>query len=726
MAEMVGPRIESGTRGQRRIDLAAEWRSRLSITTAGVLSFLTLGGLAIWLMPFSGFTQVSVLLHTVVALLCFLPITWYCLRHWLLYRRHPLTHLKLLGYLGVFVLLACAISGLVLTWQPLFGTRISYGWRAVHQGSTLALIAFVIPHVVVILLRDARAKLTEVLAGVQLAKKQYGRGTLHWVGFPLALTGLFCFAYTPLPLMKTFPSDYEYWHPKNALYKANTPFAPSLARTPDNHPIDPLLLAGSESCGTAGCHEQIVKEWLPSAHRYAAMDKAFQAIQLTMAKQNGPTSTRYCGGCHDPISLFSGTKNIYTDEAKLTALHGHREGISCLSCHSIKKTDLRGNANYTIHPPRRYIGELEYQTTKRPGWRFVRDFLIRAYPREHVADLSRVMFKKPDYCAACHKQFVDEEVNKVGWVQLQNQYDNWRMSKWARYAKDPAKTVECRECHMPLVPSRDPAAGDAYDYNRSPGDGMHRSHRFVGANQFLPALHNLEGADEQIRLTHQWLKGELPIPEIEKKWHPAGVPAVSIQLAAPERVRPGETVRVQCVIASNKVGHDFPTGPLDIIQSWIELVVRDAQGRVVHATGTVDKKGFIRPGSFIFKAEPVDQYGNLIDRHNLWEMVGVRHRRSLFPGFTDTADFAFACPELPVKRRKVLPAKKDYVFAASGTGNLRVTAKLRYRKIDQFMLNFMRSVGYFDEFQGKHLTAPITDMDVQEAMIRVVGEAKRP
>lgn len=29
---------------------------------------------------------------------------------------------------------------------------------------------------------------------------------------------------------------------------------------------------------------------------------------------------------------------------------------------------------------------------------------------------------------------------------------------------------------MPLVPSRDPAAGDAYDYNRSPKDGKHRSH----------------------------------------------------------------------------------------------------------------------------------------------------------------------------------------------------------------------------------------------------------
>ena len=168
-----------------------------------------------------------------------------------------------------------------------------------------------------------------------------------------------------------------------------------MARTIDNKPIDDQLLSGSESCGTSGCHEQIVREWEPSAHRYAAMDKAFQAIQLTMATQNGPTSTRYCGGCHDPISLFSGTKNIYTEETQLTALRGFREGISCLACHSIKETDIKGNAYYAIQAPPRYLGELEYDQTKSRMLRIVRDFLIRAYPRQHISSLSKVMFKKP-------------------------------------------------------------------------------------------------------------------------------------------------------------------------------------------------------------------------------------------------------------------------------------------------------------------------------------------
>ncbi len=710
-----------GPYSNKHVDRLAEWRSKLAVWTVGGLAFLSLSGLIIWFFPFSRFNQVSVLLHTVIGLGLLVPITVYCLRHWLIYRQHVLTHIKLLGYLGVFVLIACAFSGLVLTYQPLFGTRISYFWRKVHDWTTIALIAFVVSHIILLLVRDARARLTEAVAPVWAAAKHFSWGVLALTVLLFAIVGLSHYAYEPPKLLKDFAADYELWEPRNPLYGKNLPFAPSLARTKDNKPIDPKLLSGSESCGTSGCHEQIVEEWLPSAHRYAAMDKGFQAIQLTMAKQNGPTSTRYCGGCHDPISLFSGTKNIFTDETQLTALQGYREGISCLSCHSVKETDLKGNAHYQIQAPPRYIGEMEYDQTQNRNWRLVRDFLIRAYPREHVAGLSKVMFKKPEYCAACHKQFVDEEVNKVGWVQLQNQFDNWRMSKWARDRKIPQQTIECRECHMPLIKSRDPAAGDPNDYNRSPSDGMHRSHRFIGANQLMPALLKLKGAEEQIRLTHEWLKGNTPIPEIEDKWHKAGVPAVSIQLVAPQQVHPRQDIKLKCVITSNKVGHDFPTGPLDIIQAWVEVVVKDENGKVVYETGTVDGKGFIKPGSFLFKAEPVDQYGNLIDRHNLWEMVGVRNRRSLFPGVSDTAEFSFFCPDLYQPKSRPLPAQGHFAFTAPKSGQLHVTAKLRYRKLDQFLLNFLRSVGFFPEFEGQHLTSPVTDMHEQQATIRVVS-----
>ncbi len=422
------------------------WRAPLTLASLGALLALTITGLVVWFGSFGTFVQVTLLLHTLGGLAVLMPAAWYCWRHWRHYRHHQLTQQKLVGYVTLAVLVACALSGLVLTWQATAQIRIGYLWRDVHRWTTVALVVLAGWHVLTLLWRDHR---------VAVARSPRGLGHVVLVGvaaavLPVGLAGVVALAAAWRQEPAQFAADYELWQPTNPLYEANRPFAPSLARTPGNAPIAAPMLAGSRGCGTAGCHDQITREWLPSAHRYAAMDKAFQAIQLTMARQNGPTSTRYCAGCHDPISLFSGTKNIATDEKALTGLHGYQEGISCLSCHSIKQTDVRGNAQYVVAAPPRYIGEIEYDATGKTGWRLVRDFLIRAYPGEHTASLSKVMFKQPEYCAACHKQFVDEEVNKVGWVQLQNQFDNWKSSKWARTRKDPARTVECRECHMPL------------------------------------------------------------------------------------------------------------------------------------------------------------------------------------------------------------------------------------------------------------------------------------
>jgi len=234
--------------------------------------------------------------------------------------------------------------------------------------------------------------------------------------------------------------------------------------------------------------------------------------------------------------LFSGAKNLFVDLEQLTSQHGYQEGVSCLACHSIRQTDVKGNASFVVAKPSRYL----FEGSQGRGGRLARDFLIRAYPWQHTAELSKRMFKAPEYCAACHKQFIDQEVNRVGWVQLQNQYDNWKASRW-NHPDDPTRTLECRECHMPLVASSDPAAGDEADFNRTDADGMHRSHRFLGANQFIPTYHELEGAEEHVALTERWLRGELDVPEIADRWR-AG-PAVPIELEVPEEVRPGEGAR---------------------------------------------------------------------------------------------------------------------------------------------------------------------------------------
>jgi len=693
--------------------LESEWMRSLAIWVSALLVLETITGLSIFLLPFSISNQVAVLVHTIAGVCLLLPFAWYQARHWKKYVRIPMTHVKLTGYAALVSTIVALISGAILGFEALFASGISYTWDLVHIVSTFALIASVGPHILSLIVRNLRANETESAQALRSAQKGYARRTTVIVvvlaGGVFALSAV----HRPVDLRHELPDDYSY------LYGQDRPFAPSLANTITGKPYDERVLSGSESCGTAGCHEEIAREWSVSAHRWSAMDAAFVRVQDVMAEQNGAESTRYCGGCHDPISLFSGTKNVFVED--LTTNVGFDEGVSCLSCHAIRETDVQGNANYVMDEPDRYMYELRDGKLAK----LVSDFLIRAYPRHHVESLSHRLFKSPEFCAACHKQFIDEEINQVGWVQLQNQYDNWRKSRWNEPG-DPTQTVECRECHMPLTDSVDPARGDDADYNRTPNDRKHRSHRFLAANQFMPLALELEGAEEQAQLTERWLRGEIDIPEIAHKWREG--PAVPIEILAPSRVGQGEEVLIRLAITNNKVGHDFPTGPLDIIQAWIELSVTDQDGNIVFESGRRDEGHFIEPGSFIFKAEPVDQYGNLIDRHNLWEMVGVRYRRSLFPGFSDIAEFSFVCPGGPIVNAEVAEggvrapidgsvSEQDFALTAStSVTELHVTARLLYRKADQFLLNFL-----FGEDSG--ITSPVTVMSESETTIQVGPDA---
>jgi hypothetical protein len=122
----------------------------------------------------------------------------------------------------------------------------------------------------------------------------------------------------------------------------------------------------------------------------------------------------------------------------------------------------------------------------------------------------------------------------------------------------------------------------------------------------------------------------------------------------------------------------------------------------------------------MLKAEPVDQNGNLIDHHNLWEMVGVRYRRSIFPGYSDTAEFSFLCPQLAFVRAKKFPQQVGYqvVVPRRGTRTLHVEAQLCYRKFDQFLLNYL-----FGEKSG--LTAPVTVMTSADQTINIDTGSRR-
>ncbi|MFV1963917.1 MAG: hypothetical protein ACC628_00730 [Pirellulaceae bacterium] len=335
--------------------VVSEWRSRLAGWTGGFLLFETLTGLAIYLLPFSRYTQLSLLLHTILGILFLLPITFYLARHWWVRKRGSLTHYQLLGYVAAGILALCVASGLVVTRQGFTGPRLNATWDATHLLTGLGLSLFVLVHLVTVLVRQVRD--VESRQQVRKAQSLYFRRTAMVCAVLLLAGGIWAGMVGEPIADRSFPPDYN-WR-----FGEDRPFAPSMARvdhdrwhkdvqrqvlhwvSTDLHPqfeaafnrsaderVGPLdrirecatraslgerarqgleevlsqaaddlkksgaiagaTLAGSARCGTAGCHTQIYEEWLPSAHRYSSRETA----TTPSAHRNDTSTSNRMGG----------------------------------------------------------------------------------------------------------------------------------------------------------------------------------------------------------------------------------------------------------------------------------------------------------------------------------------------------------------------------------------------------------------------------------------------
>jgi hypothetical protein len=658
------------SQGVRHVVLTG-WRSRLAVAVVALLCASGVTGLWIYLAPFSKTSQIVVFAHVAGGLALVAPFAVYLWRHIRTWWTQRLTAVMALGYMLLLIAVLCIASGIVVTWQAAMGPRLSMGWDLVHFVSGLAITALLGLHLVLAVRRRrpqglqwpehsaAVRRMALVAAAAPVAVLTVARLSAQGsADRPLEL---------PLPAGYTLP-DYSQ---QFAEYRGS-PFAPSYARTAGGGLINPDVLSGSESCGESGCHESIVAEWQPSAHRFAAMNPPFQQVQLNFAADREPAETRYCAGCHDPISLFAGAKDIHHQDLSAP---GMNEGISCAVCHSISEVDQRGNADYVITPPQ------EYLWTGAEGWRrSASHFLVRAYPLQHLADYDRNILRSGEFCGACHKQFIPEALNRFGLSPGQNQFDEWRQSHW--HTDDPATDLSCRDCHMRLVhESSDPGRGEGGDVRRSPNDGAHRHHGTIGTNMLMPEVLKLPGWEEQVRLTIEWMQGDTVIPEIADDW-PAG-PVATIELIGPDTARRGERITVRAVITNRKAGHNFTTGPLDFMQAWVHLRVEDASGELMAEFGSLDPLtryilddpgqthviGNARDeGTLVLEGMPLDEFGSRLLQHELWRKAGGEGQRVIFPRYSDTQQYAFDVP-------------------AHARGPLSVAADLNFRRYRQDFLD---------------------------------------
>jgi Tfp pilus assembly protein PilF len=462
------------------------------------------------------------------------------------------------------------------------------------------------------------------------------------------------------------------------------PFFPSSAQVYGGQKIPSKFFMESDSCKR--CHEDIYKQWSSSAHHFSSFNNQWYRKSIEyMQDVVGTKPSKWCGGCHDPAVLYAGKMDtpikqiVHTPEAQA--------GLGCMMCHAIADVkSTMGQGDFFLEYPKLH----ELAASRNPVVRYLHDTITKLNPEPH-----RRVFLKPfmreqtaEFCSSCHKVHLDVPVNHYRWIRGFNEYDNWQASgvsgQGARSFYYPPKPQNCADCHMPLEASQD--FGNIA--------GKVHSHRFPGANTAVPMAN--EDA-QQLKKTEDFLtsgaltvdifaltpaRGELKPgattqheasttfavgEEAEAKVTP-GAGGEAVPVTAPlDRVQPGvrrgDTVRVEVVVRTKRVGHFFPGGTVDAYDTWLELKAVDEKGQIVFWSGEVedDGKGPVEKGAHFYRSLQVDGHGNPINKRNAWATRAVVYVRLIPPGAADTAHFRMKVP--------------------SSAGNkITLTARLCYRK----------------------------------------------
>ena len=638
-------------------------------------------GLAIFALPkILAFNQINILAHILAGFVFSILTLIYCFLHFkrTLGVRKPLIMLS--GIIALFAVFAYLYTGLSLAIEGHQETspRIAY-W---HKIGSVVLIFTIVLHVLLHRVVKYRNRANEKRLYT------YNRGTFFSALRSLATYAVFVGFLSLIyiwvePTLTVKSIDENYTTPYG-----DHPFRPSQAETITGGFIHEKQIAGAAEC--ASCHQDIAKEWFSSAHRQAASDPVYMKNITLLADERGIEATRYCEGCHTPIALLTGELTPGGEHGGIPDSIGHAEGITCLGCHAIADTvHLDGVASYLYQPPEPYL----FAYSDSPLLKGVSQYLIKTSVGQHKSDVAAPVLREPRQCATCHIQFMDKDINNWGWVKMQDEYTSWLSSPFSRqhqqtFASEHA--MRCQDCHMPLVKSNDPSANS---------DGMVRSHRVLGANTMLPLL---SGDTEQLELTKAFLQSNKLRVTIEK---PNRTQALQTELSLDERLREhretpyyyylGETVNLKVLINNIGVGHEFPGGTIDLNEAWVELMVHDAAGELVHSSGGLSEDGFLDPEAHAYRSIPVDRYGKQVWTHELFNMVGETYKNVIEPGGSDIAEYTFVVPSW-------------------AKGPLVIDATVKYRKLNQRYAKWALGDKYQD--------LPIIDMARDTLLLELLHE----
>jgi tetratricopeptide (TPR) repeat protein len=614
----------------------------------------------------------NVLFHLGLGILLFLLFTFYLFRNF--------RSLNFLGILSTILLIGGGVLGIILTWT---GAYRPYRWLlhwhiGITSAGSLLMLAYI-----------ARKFRQNKGAGIRLASA-------------LAVGILLPAILMSYQRFKTDPSD-RIVNPKEpplSMFQEGDgpkgPFFPSSAQTNTGGKIPSNFFMTSDMCQR--CHQDIYKQWFSSAHHFSSFNNQWYRKSIEyMQSVIGTTPSKWCGGCHDHAVIFNGMMD--TPIKQIVHRPEAQAGLACTSCHSIVHVkSSMGQGDFVIEYPPLH----DLAASKNPYLEKLHDFLVFTDPEPHKKTFMKPFIRNStaEFCSSCHKVHLDVPVNHYRWTRGFNEYDNWQASgvsgQGARSFYYPPKPLKCSDCHMPLVNGKDPAAVN----------GKIHSHRFPGANTALPYVNHDE---EQMKAVEDFLKAgqvtvdifayskAIPVESREVK-HSTEGPELSSTFAIGEEslsygskqavirepakviapidkvestVARGETIRVDVVVRTRRVGHFFPGGTVDAFDVWLELQATDDSGRIIFWSGKVEDsgKGPVEKGAHFYRSLLLDEHGNRINKRNAWAARSVAYVRLIPPGAADTVHYRLQIPP-------------------DCSGKIHLKAKLNYRKFSWWNTQF--------------------------------------
>lgn len=420
-------------------------------------------------------------------------------------------------------------------------------------------------------------------------------------------------------------------------------FRPSLARFDGDFSHEQFT--DTKTCGT--CHAEIVSEWSDSMHSFASFSNHIYLRSFEdFFNSRGEEKAKFCSGCHDPAILFDPDTKLEPKTDKLASHHG----IGCESCHSVKESIAVGNGSYVqINTPIPFPKEGDAKSLEK-----------------HLARVGSPSLRAQELCLSCHRATLTPAMGHDISLPGIDELGPWRDSAYngnqtERIDEENFKQETCVSCHMPQV-------------------NGHASHRFAGGHATFAAMIGSEAQAEAVRKQVEGA-ASLDIFVLPKESLPTAVS------------RKGErAMGFDVVIFNERVGHVFPGGAKDLRDTFVEVTVKDADGKVLGASGVEHARTGREDYTYVLHARLANSDGVMQREHNVAHFRTPVYDNSIAPRDANVVRYALVIPEgakeplridARLRHRRLEKSGFDGVCVASKTevGKQRIADTLRFKGV---------------------------------------------